>query len=202
MEVYLHDFTKVYHFLVYFSILFFTLAAIIVNYLLRIILNIGFINIKRKHLYSINRPGRLLEGGAYFQHFEIRWALIRGGRLKEGGHLIEEIRYLTSSNLILCWIKYYLQDLVYIYSKQIKICLKRIFLAIPLLRYCRYYSRIVPKFWTFGRPRSHYFLCAGLHWTYNNDSQETLLHRNFILINLTLLLVLLLNYLFMSVSLQ
>ena len=65
----------------------------IINYLLRIIFNIGFINIKRKHLYSINRPGRLLEGGAYFQHFKIRWALIRGGRLKEGGRLIEEIRY-------------------------------------------------------------------------------------------------------------
>ena len=90
-------FTKVYHFLVYFSILFFTLAGIIVNYLLRIILNIGFINIKRKHLYSINRPGRLLEGGAYFQHFKIRWALIRRGRLKEGGRLIEEIRYLGNA---------------------------------------------------------------------------------------------------------
>ena len=55
------------------------LAVITVNYLLRIILNIGFINIKMKHLYSINRPGRLLEGGAYFQHFKIRWALIRRG---------------------------------------------------------------------------------------------------------------------------
>ena len=73
--------------------LFFTLAGIIVNYLLRVILNIGFINIKRRHLYSIKRPGRLLEGGAYFQHFKIRWALIRGGRLKEGARLIEEIRY-------------------------------------------------------------------------------------------------------------
>ena len=28
------------------------------------------------------------------QHFKIRWALIRGGRLKEGGRLIEEIRYV------------------------------------------------------------------------------------------------------------
>ena len=55
-----------------------------VNYLLKIILNIGFINIKWKHLYSINHPGRLLEGGAYFQHFKIRWVLIRKGALKRG----------------------------------------------------------------------------------------------------------------------
>ena len=56
-----------------------------VNYLLRIILNIGFINIKRKDLYSVNRPGRLLERGAYFQQFKIRWALIRGGAYKRVG---------------------------------------------------------------------------------------------------------------------